>query len=135
LDVKLGIDQYGIKYICKYNGVDRSFTGLIAFLRTKNGFYKFATYNGGKIKSIKLGEDALEAKLTNPKHMLESSVRYSKGSVLKAPKNRLMLSESEESITAETTLRLSWSKGNVIFRGSSQQTGMEIAGSLEEIIK
>lgn len=113
----------------------KKFTGLIAFLRTKSGFYKFTTYNGGKIRSIQLGENTLDVTLSNAKYVLSFSTNCPAGGILKAPKNGLMSREIEESITAETTLRMSRRNGSVLFQGTSQWTGIEIAGGLEEIIR
>lgn len=112
----------------------KSFTGLIAFLRTKNGFETFATYNGGKIRSIQLEGNLLEITLTNAKHVLHFSTNYSGGGILKAPKNGLMSREIEESITATTTLQLLDHSGKLLFQGTSQWTGIEIAGGLDEIL-
>jgi hypothetical protein len=112
----------------------KSFTGLIAFLRTKNGFETFATYNGGKIRSIQLEGNLLEVTLTNAKHVLHFSTNYSGGGILKAPKNGLMSREIEESITATTTLQLLDHSGKLLFQGTSQWTGIEIAGGLDEIL-
>jgi tocopherol cyclase len=112
----------------------RSFRGLIAFLRTQKGFYKFATYNGGKIAAIRLEGSDLQAQLRNRRHTLTFNARYAKGGILKAPKNGLMHREIEESITASIDVTLYDRKGNIIFQGSSDRTGMEIAGSLHEIL-
>lgn len=112
----------------------KSFTGLIAFLRTKRGFETFATYNCGKIRSIQRKENLLDITLTNAKHILHFSTSIPRGGILKAPKNGLMSREIEESITATTTLQLLHRNGDEIFVGTSQWTGIEIAGGLAEIL-
>ena len=112
----------------------KSFTGLIAFLRTAQGFQTFATYNGGKIRSIQLKDNLLDVTLTNAKYVLRFSTNYPGGGVLKAPKNGLMSREIEESITAKTTLQLSLHNGKTLFQGTSPWTGIEIAGGLKEIL-
>ena len=112
----------------------KSFTGLIAFLRTKQGFHRFATYNGGKIRSIQLRENMLDVTLTNATHQLQFSTNYPGGGILKAPKNGLMSREIEESITATTTLQLRRRKGDLLFQDTSRWTGIEIAGTLDEIL-
>ena len=111
-----------------------SFTGLIAFIRTKQGFHTFATYNGGKIRSIQLEDDVLDITLTNATHILHFTTNFPGGGILKAPKNGLMSREIEESITATTTLQLLHRSGELLFHGTSQWTGIEIAGGLEEIL-
>lgn len=112
----------------------RSFTGLISFLRTDHGFYKFATYNGGKIQHIKIDGDTMEVSLKSPEYLLAFTAKQTKGGILKAPKNGLMLREIEESITAEVALKLSDRKGNEIIQSSSKWVGMEISGTLDDII-
>ncbi len=112
----------------------KSFTGLIAFLRTARGFETFATYNGGKIRSMQRNGDVLSVKLSNAKHVLQFSTSIPGGGVLKAPKNGLMSREIEESITATTTLQLHRKSGELLFEGTSPWTGIEIAGGLDEIL-
>jgi hypothetical protein len=111
-----------------------SFTGLIAFLRTKEGFHTFATYNGGKIRSIQLEDNVLDVTLTNAAYEMHVSMNYPGGGILKAPKNGLMSREIEESITATTTLQLRQRNGKMLFEGTSPWTGIEIAGGLKEIL-
>lgn len=111
-----------------------TFTGLICFLRTDEGFYRFATYNGGTVTRVHTEGDRIEVSLKNAKHTLSFTAYYQKGGILKAPKNGMMLREIEESITAEVEVTLSDHRGNVLFRDCSNRVGMELAGRLEEII-
>lgn len=106
-----------------------AFTGLICFLRTDRGFYRFATYNGTKVYALKTEGDQMEATLKSPTHTLKFSARYAKGGILKAPKNGKMLREIEESITAWVRVELRDRQGNVLFQDESNRVGMEIAGS------
>jgi hypothetical protein len=76
--------------------LNRSFTGLISFLRTNHGFYKFATYNGSKITQIHMEGDMIEARLESPAYILEFTANYKKGGTLKAPKNGFMRRKIEE---------------------------------------
>jgi hypothetical protein len=119
--------------IARIPWLGKSFTGFLSFLKSEEGFYKFATYNRSKLKQIKFKGDTLEVSLENSKYMLDFIARYAKGGILKAPKNGLMQRKIEESITAEVTLHLYNSQNQAIFLGSSKLVGMEIAGSLEDI--
>ncbi|MHB1314296.1 MAG: tocopherol cyclase family protein [Christensenellales bacterium] len=112
----------------------RSFTGLICFLQTKNGFYKFATYNGSRLQAVKTGDGKLEAAVCNGKYSLEFSAVYSKGGILKAPKNGLMSRKIEESIDADVSVHLARKHGGTVFKDTSHWGGIEIAGSLEGIL-
>ncbi len=111
----------------------RSFSGLISFLKTDRGFYKFATYNGSRITHMEFDGNLLEARVQNRKYALEFSTKYSTGGILKAPKNGLMNREIEESITAEIALKLQDLNGNTIFEGTSKWVGMELYGDMQSI--
>lgn len=108
----------------------KSFTGLISFLKTDKGFYKFATYNGSKITQLDFDGSILHATVRNKKYSLEFTTKYSKSGILIAPKNGLMHREIQESITAEIALRLQDLKGNVVFQGTSKWVGMELCGDV-----
>lgn len=108
-----------------------SFIGLISFLRTDDGFYRFATYNASKVLRMKMNGDQIQATLKSPTHTLSFTATYARGGILKAPKNGMMLREIEESITAEVSLELADLLGNVLYRDSSNRVGMEIAGQFE----
>ena len=108
----------------------RSFLGLICFLRTDEGFYRFATYNRSKVCSLETDGERIKATLQSPMHTLAFTATYARGGILKAPKNGMMLREIEESITAQVTVELSDRKGNVLFHDESDRVGMEISGTL-----
>ena len=112
----------------------KSFTGMISFLMTREGFHKFATYNGSRIEHLELDNDILDVSIQNNKYKLVFTAEYSKGGILKAPRNGLMMREIEESITANVSLTLSNAQG-IVFKGSSTNAGMEIAGDTEDILK
>ncbi len=110
-----------------------TFTGLICFLHTDQGFYRFATYNGSKVCEMQKDGGQIKAVLRSPTHTLAFSATYAKGGILKAPKNGLMLREIEESITAQVAIRLTDRHGNTLFQDESNRVGMEIAGTLETV--
>jgi tocopherol cyclase len=122
-------EQQGISFMfskARIPWLGRSFTGLISFLQTDQGFYKFTTYNGSKITHMELDGDILEAVVSNAKHILKFTTKYAKGGILKAPKNGLMHREIEESITAEIAVHLSDLNGNTLFQGTSKWVGLEL---------
>ncbi len=103
----------------------RSFTGLIAFLKTENEFFRFATYNGSKVQSLTLAEGRLEAVMQKRGYTLHLFADNAEGGLLKAPKSGLMTREIRESVTAKVSVRLLGPKG-VLFEGSSGNAGMEV---------
>ncbi len=109
----------------------KSFTGLICFLLFQKKLYRLATYNGAKVERINIESKKISAKIANRHFTLEFSARTSEGGFLKAPKNGMMNREIEESITAITDLKLTDHKGVVIFRGESENCGMEISEGAE----
>ena len=111
-----------------------AFTGLICFLRTDAGFFRFATYNGGKVCALTVDGDRITATLKNATHTLDFSATYARGGILKAPKNGMMLREIEESITAEVAVTLMDHRGSIVFQDESSRVGMEIAGELSQLL-
>ncbi len=112
----------------------RSFTGLISFLKTPSGFYRFATYNGGTIQRLRIAGNTITARIRNAAHTLDFTATYAQGGILKAPKNGMMHREIEESITAEIKVALSNRKRNTIFEGTSSRVGMELSGAAEFLV-
>ena len=110
-----------------------SFAGLISFLKTPDGFYKFATYNGARATQLVLEGDTLTGRLQRGGNTLDFTARYQRGGLLKAPKNGLMSRTIEESITAEVSVRL-YSSSHLIYEGKSGWAGMELAGRPEDIL-
>lgn len=111
-----------------------TFTGLICFLRTEQGFFRFATYNGGKVCELSVEGNRIKALLKNPTHTLAFTAEYASGGILKAPKNGMMLRDIEESITAQVTVELLDSRGSVLFHEASNRVGMEIAGATGQLL-
>lgn len=108
-----------------------TFTGLISFLKTKDGFYNFSTYNGSKIKHLTIVDNTLRVAIVHKNHILNFIAKYSQGGILKAPKNGLMKRNIEESITAEIELSLTDRKGNTIIDGTSNWVGMELSEAFD----
>ena len=104
-----------------------SFTGLISFLKTNDGFYNFSTYNGSKINYLKIYDNTLQVSIKHRKYILNFTAKYNQGGILKAPKNGLMKRNIEESITAKIELSLIDRKGNTVFEGKSNWVGMELS--------
>ena len=129
-------EESGVSFmfsVARIPWLGRSFTGLISFLMTPTGFYRFATYNGSHITHISLNGNMLRVRMQNPKNTIEFSARYAKGGILRAPKNGLMQRDIEESITAQVELAL-FAGNEVIYKGTSDRAGMEIAGNMGDIL-
>jgi tocopherol cyclase len=113
----------------------KSFTGFISFLKTEDEFYRMATYNYSKIKKVHFDNGIINAQIEDRNNIMDIHASYTKGDILKAPKNGVMDREIEESISAEIKLVFKNSRGRVIFEGNSSNVGMEIAGDVNKLIK
>lgn len=105
----------------------RRFNGLISFLHTPDGFHRMATYNGSRLERLTVHEGRVEAVIRHSSRTLEMEARFAPGGVLRAPKNGMMTRTIEETISAETTIRVTDRKGNVLFHGRSVHVGMEVS--------
>ena len=111
----------------------RRFNGLISFLHTPDGFHRMATYNRSRLERLSVHEGLVEAVIRSSSGTLEMEARFAPGGVLRAPKNGMMTRTIEETISAETTVRLTDRKGNVLFHGRSVQVGMEISEGAQRL--
>ncbi|MBU5675923.1 tocopherol cyclase family protein [Alkaliphilus sp. MSJ-5] len=109
------------------------FTGFLSFLRIDNEILMFATYTGAKIKKLKYKNNILDVSISSPKYILEMKAKFSKGGVLKAPKNGMMDRDISESITSAVKVKLYDSKSKkVVFSGEGLNTGFEVVGDVEQ---
>jgi tocopherol cyclase len=104
------------------------FDGLIAFLRIGDSFYRFATYTKAGIKKLAYEGNMLEIVVEDREYSLLIQASVKTGGVLKAPKNGMMNIDITESITSLVEVNLSHKNGNVIFKGTGRNTGLELAG-------
>ncbi len=105
----------------------RHFTGLLCFLKTKDRFIRIATYNGARIERLEITADRVEARIRHPRGRLDMEAVLSPGSVLRAPKNGVMIGSIEETLEAVVTIRLYDRAGHVWFEGTGSHTAMEIS--------
>lgn len=120
--------------IARIPWLGRSFIGLISFIKTPDGFYRFATYNGGKIERLRIDGNRITIRVKNAVNTLDITATYTQGGILKAPKNGMMHREIEESITADVKVVLLDRKGTTVFSGSSNRVGMELSDAHEFIV-
>lgn len=108
------------------------FTGHICYLYSGGKFYRFATYNGSKIKSLTWSGDLLSILIEGRKHILEVHVTPNKGGHLKAPVSGEMSRIIKESIDSTVVLKLTGKDDRIIFAGTGQRAGFEI---IEKIVR
>lgn len=106
------------------------FAGFFAYFTDFKGLtYRFANYNRSKVVQWEVDKDKgyCLGKLKNSNATLEFKAKMDGGGRLRAPIDGTMDREVVESIRADVYLRLTDSKGEVLFEGNSQQAGMEIS--------
>jgi tocopherol cyclase len=102
------------------------FKGFISFLRYKNKFYNFSTYNSAKLKNLKINKKSVEGLLKKRNISLEFKANQSGTSMLKAPKNGQMDRMIEESISSVTSITFKDKINDIDINIESGHSGLEI---------
>ncbi len=102
------------------------FIGHICFLYTNGKFYRFATYNGSKIKRLIYENEKLEILIEGQRETLEINVLLNISRHLRAPLRGKMSRIIKESIDSTVYLRLKGKNGNVLFEESGKRAGFEM---------
>ncbi len=105
------------------------FSGFFAYFTDfSNITVCFATYNHSKFIDWQVDADkrTCSGLLTGPSGMLSFKAKMLGGGTLRAPIDGLMDREIIESITAQVSIKITNRRGQIIFQGMSNQTGMEI---------
>ncbi len=112
--------------VAKIPWLHSHFTGFLSFLRIDNEVLMFATYTGAKIKKLNYKNNLLNLSISSFKYTLEMEAAFSKGGVLKAPKNGMMDQTVTESITSNVNVKLYNNKNKtILFEGEGMNTGFE----------
>jgi len=112
-----------------------SFRGFIIGLWHNQQLYRFATYTGAKIESLRLTDTHVVLRVADKKHRLEVDAARSEGGLLHAPYRTDMLQRVTESLTATVAVRLiELSSERVILAGTGRHAGLEINGEIKQIL-
>lgn len=111
-----------------------SFRGFIIGVWHERKLYRFATYTGAKITSLKLTDAQVVLHVEDQRHRLEVEATRTEGGLLHAPYRVDMLQRVTESLTASIAVKLSDQTGNVIFEGTGRHAGLEINGEIQQIL-
>lgn len=118
--------------IAKIPWLGHHFMGFICFVYINGVFYKFATYNGAKIKFLNFSESVLLVSLVSRKYKLVIKAKRIGGGNLKAPETGNMSRIIKESVNSEVEFELFRNNGGLIQRGEGQAAGLEIIESIFE---
>lgn len=121
--------------VAKIPWFGNAFVGFIAGVWLNNRLYRFTTYNQTKLRKCSITKDEVVIVLENKKYLLEIIAHRDHATVLASPILGLMEGRIEESMTSEIELKLTEKKsGDTIFHDTGRNTGLEVAGNIEEII-
>jgi len=112
--------------VAKIPWLGKYFIGHICFLYLNGKFYRFATYNGSKITSLKYLENQLEISIEGKNENLKIRVTPNISGHLKAPVQGKMNRIIKESIDSTAYLTLSDKEGKVIYEDTGQRAGFEM---------
>lgn len=104
-----------------------SFIGFLSVFHHEGKQYNFATWNGSKIKNLKVTEEKVESILKNGELTLEFAIHRAPAGELIAPYIMNGLTKVTESLTSTITLTLK--KGSeILFSGTGTHCGLDING-------
>ena len=101
------------------------FKGLIVNLFYQNKEYRFATYNGAKVKKEEIGEGNASYTIKKGKYRLEVVANSSVQIELASPKNGMMIEQIKEGLSGNIHLKL-YDKNNLIYEDIGEHAGIEI---------
>lgn len=122
--------------VAKIPWLASSFVGFICAFLIKDKFIRFATYTGAKLKNIELLEDRILVSLEDKEYILNVIAFKAEGAELASPVLGFMDGRVKESMNAKLQVELISKKdGKIIFNDTGRNSGLEIAGKTEELLK
>lgn len=121
--------------VAKIPWIRKAFTGFIAGVWLKDKLIRFTTYNRSVLKKSFADKEKLELVMENSRYRLEILAHRDNATALASPILGLMDGRIEESMTAVTEVMLSDKKSRqVLLNDKGRNTGLEIAGKIDEIM-
>ncbi|MGD1832682.1 MAG: tocopherol cyclase family protein [Sphaerochaetaceae bacterium] len=106
----------------------RGFNGLICFLMTDNGLYRFATYNRSKVSRFEVDKERVAITLKRKNLILDVDAVCSSSGILQSPVKGNMERAITESITSIISLSLKNRDGDTLFSVKGSSGGYEVSG-------
>ncbi|MBI1342082.1 MAG: hypothetical protein GC171_04000 [Terrimonas sp.] len=120
--------------VAKIPWVRSSFVGFIAGIWLRDRLFRFTTYNGSVLKKSYADQGKVELCMENKNYRMEIFATRDRATRLASPILGLMEGRIEESMTATTELLLFDKKGRqILFHDKGRNSGLEVAGNIEEI--
>jgi hypothetical protein len=108
------------------------FKGLIANLRAEDTEYRFATYNGSKLKMDVFTDRLVRMTISNSKHTLYIEGCCEDSQNLAAPHLGMMNHIIKEGLSGVISLKLTNRSGQILLDTSSVKSGMELVPAMKQ---
>ena len=114
--------------------VRSSFRGFIIGFFFNGHLYRFATYTGATVRSLRVDDSSVDWVIADRTHELTIHAVRSGGGLLHAPTTTEMSQRLHESLTGLIDLELRERGGRTLFSGSGRNAGLEIGGNVESLL-
>lgn len=114
-----------------------AFPGFIVGFYYEGRLYRFASYTGARIDSLKIDDRQVEWSIVGRRYRLDLVLERARGGLLRAPNDIDMGRRISETLDATARVRLSrlgqkpGASGEVVFSGVGRYAGLEVAGNLD----
>jgi hypothetical protein len=115
--------------------MNSAFRGFIVGLWLEGSLHRFATYTGAQIESLEVMDADVKWVLRNSTHRLTLSPQRVEGGLLRGPSRVDMGRRVLETLNARVEVRLETLKGDVVFEGMGEHSGLEVMGDLPKLVK
>jgi hypothetical protein len=112
-----------------------SFQGLLIGLKVAGRLYRFASYTGAKVKTLRIDDEHVWLTVTGRDGLLEIRATRVGGAFLHAPIRTEMHKRVEETLQAEISVRLTDPTGNVVLDDTGTSAGLEVHGDTDRLIR
>jgi hypothetical protein len=113
-----------------------AFVGFIAGCWFRGKLIQFTTYNLSKLIYCRADQHQVHLQLQNPSYSLDIEVERGEATALAAPILGLMEGRIEETMYARTKVVLKEKRsGRLLYEGVGMNTGLEVAGDVQTLIK
>lgn len=113
------------------------FRGFIIGFLFQGGLFRFTTYNGAKLKKVKVESGEVKVEVVHHRHGLRITARGGQQGVLHGPYENAMVGRVVESLDATISVSLFEIKDHreeLLYSGKSEIAGLEMNGELAQIV-
>jgi tocopherol cyclase len=122
--------------VAKIPWLGNSFIGFICGIWLKDRLVTFTTYNRSVLRTLTADAKKVTIVMENQNHLIEIAAARETASGLAAPVRGAMEGRIEESMSATIEIKLKDKKNqSLLFTGIGRNAGLEVAGSIKELLK